>query len=56
MGTQNDGTGISMPDIAHEPAFQSLIGNPRFQDLRGRMESVYARERAKIMAQRTAAQ
>jgi len=56
MGTLNDGTGLSMPDIAHEPAFQPLIRNPRFQELRGRMESVYARERAKIMAQPTAAQ
>ena len=56
MGTTNDGTGLSMPDISHEPAFQSLIGNPRFQALRGRMESVYARERAKIMVQPRAAQ
>jgi hypothetical protein len=56
MGTLNDGTGLSMPDIAHEPAFQPLIGNPRFQELRNRMESVYARERAKIMVQPTPAQ
>ena len=56
MGTSNDGTGLSMPDIAHEPAFQSVIGNPRFQALRSRMESVYARERAKILVQPTAAQ
>jgi DNA-binding winged helix-turn-helix (wHTH) protein/TolB-like protein len=56
MGTLNDGTGLSMPDIAHEPAFQPLIGNPRFQELRGRMESVYAHERAKIMVQPAATQ
>ena len=56
MGTLSDATGLSMPDIAHEPAFQPLIGNSRFQKLRGRMESVYARERAKIMAQPTAEQ
>lgn len=56
MGTLNDSTGVSMPDIAHEPAFKPLIGNPRFQELRGRMEFVYARERGKIMAQPKAAQ
>lgn len=56
MGTLNDCTGVSMPDIAHEPAFKLLIGNTRFQELRGRMESVYSHERAKIMAQRITAQ
>src|SRR5205823_5973808 len=56
MGTLNDGTGHSMLDIAHEPAFQPLIRSPRFQELRGRMEAVYARERAKIMVQPAAGQ
>jgi TolB-like protein/DNA-binding winged helix-turn-helix (wHTH) protein/tetratricopeptide (TPR) repeat protein len=56
MGTLTDGTAHSMPDIAHEPAFKPLIGIPRFQELRSRMESVYARERAKIMAQPAASQ
>ena len=53
MGTLNDGTGLSMRDIAHEPAFRPLVGNRRFQELRSRMETVYARERAKVTVQLT---
>ncbi|MFL6763911.1 MAG: winged helix-turn-helix domain-containing protein [Sphingomicrobium sp.] len=42
----------SMPSIADEPAFSSLRGNPRFEALRKRMESLYQRERAEILTAR----
>jgi tetratricopeptide (TPR) repeat protein len=55
MGTLNDGTGLSMPDIAHEPAFRALVGNPRFQALRNRMQAVYSGERAKLAGEQATA-
>lgn len=44
---QNSGT--SLRDIADEPAFRSLHGNPRFERLRGRIAAHYARERKEVV-------
>ena len=41
-------TNLATRDIAHEPAFQSLADAPRFQAIRNRLESLYAKERREI--------
>lgn len=43
-------TNLATRDIAHEPAFQSLADAPRFQAIRNRLESLYAKERREIEA------
>jgi TolB-like protein/DNA-binding winged helix-turn-helix (wHTH) protein/tetratricopeptide (TPR) repeat protein len=43
---QNSGT--SLHNIADEPAFRSLHGEPRFQRLQGRIADHYARERREV--------
>ena len=37
-----------MPDIADEPAFRSLRGDPRFERIRQRIAAHIARERAEV--------
>lgn len=43
-------TDLAMRDIGDEPAFRSLAGTGRFQAIRNRLESLYARERREIEA------
>jgi hypothetical protein len=45
---QNSGT--SLRDIAHEPAFRSLHGEPRFKQLQARLAAHYAREREEVLS------
>jgi hypothetical protein len=40
--------GSDLRDIAEEPAFRSLHGDPRFTELQARIASHYARERREL--------
>jgi tetratricopeptide (TPR) repeat protein len=41
----------SFPDMADEPAWQLLVGDPGFERIRAREKALVARERAEILAQ-----
>lgn len=41
---------LGLPNIEDEPAFRSLVGNPRFEALRQRMQATYTRERGEVLA------
>ena len=40
--------GADLRDIADEPAFRSMSGDPRFAQLRGLLAAHYARERQEV--------
>jgi DNA-binding SARP family transcriptional activator/TolB-like protein/tetratricopeptide (TPR) repeat protein len=41
---------LAMPDMAAEPAFRSLAGNPRYDAIQRRLADHYARERNEVLA------